>query len=258
MQRENSDSPPILNVETKSARPIEVPWLAWQFSKYKSDIVLDIGMSLASLDCLGVLIELKNNYQKKIEAIDIIEPYRVENRYPKKWLNDIYSIPILIGDIRKIDLPKERYDAVTAISVIEHVGFDEAANINNESVFKRVKNKNELVTDRSFETDKKILDNISFSLKKDGYAFVTVPMGEGGPVTLLDSLGYYYTQWEYNEESWMKILEHNSFRVLEQYYYKLTERSVWVKVKGINDLKKEVHTIDSHSNGCGMVVLQKK
>ena len=57
---------------------------------------------------------------------------------------------------------------------------------------------------------------------------VTVPMGEGGPVTLLDSMGYYYTQWEYNEESWMKIIGHKSFRVLEQYYFKLTDQSVCI------------------------------
>ena len=59
-----------------TSRSIEVPWTASHIKK--GDTLLDIGLSLASPDCIGMLLEAKNNHGVTLEAADIIKPETVK------------------------------------------------------------------------------------------------------------------------------------------------------------------------------------
>ena len=105
-----------------TSRSVEVPWTASHIKK--GGILLDIGLSLGSKDCIGMLLEAKNALGVTLEAADIVKPESVKTRYPKEWLYEILAVPIMIGDICTMNLPSERYDIVTCISTIEHIGYD--------------------------------------------------------------------------------------------------------------------------------------
>ena len=244
-------------IKQKSARCIEIPWVASQIKKYYCKYILDIGISLASLDYLGLLLELKKRYNKIVESVDIIKPQRVEQRYPLEWLKYIYRIPIVTGDIREVEIPKNRYDMVTCISVIEHIGYDKPANSDVNSAFARARQTEDVVKDRPSDTNKKVLDKICYALKDGGILLITVPMGKGGPILLQDSLGYYCVQWEYEKVSWQEILNHPSYKVVEQHFFKLTPEYRWIQVEGVEDLSNQKSCIKSHSNGCALLVLKK-
>jgi len=244
--------------KNKSSRCIEIPWAASKIFEYGSTNILDIGFSLASLDYLGLLLELKKNFNKRIDAVDIIDPKRLEKRYPHHWLKDIYSIPIYIGDVRKTKLPENSYDMVTCISVIEHVGYDMPSENSKDSVFIRAKKIKELNKHRDSDTNKRVLNKIFNCLKDNGILLLTVPMGKGGPVVLQDSLGYYCIQWEYENDSWQEITKHPGFDLIEQYFFKLTPVFEWVQVENVKDLNGQNACFKSHSNGCALAVLQKK
>ena len=62
-----------------SERCIETPWVASHLKEARR--ILDVGFSLASLEYLGLLIELRRR-GVEIEAADIVAPERVRNRYP--------------------------------------------------------------------------------------------------------------------------------------------------------------------------------
>jgi len=244
--------------KNNSARCIEIPWTASKIIENKCTNILDIGFSLASLDYLGLILELNKNFNKRIEVVDIIDPKRLKKRYPEKWLKDIYSIPIYIGDVRNTTLPTNHYDMVTCISVIEHIGYDKSSKKNEGSVFLRsnsLKALDNIVRDS--DTNKKVLDKIYNCLKNNGILLLTVPMGKGGPVVLQDSLGFFCLQWEYEKDSWKEITGHPGFSVIEHHYFKLSSDLAWVKVKEVNDLRDQVACFKSHSNGCALAVLQK-
>jgi len=242
---------------TTSARCIEVPWVASQIRKLKCNSILDIGFSLSSLDYLGLLIELKRKYNKKIKAVDIINPKKVERRYPNEWLKDIYSIPVFIGDIREISIPGQ-YDVVTCISVIEHIGYDKPSIDDFNTAFARATNIEDIIWERPFDTNKRVLDSIYHVLKDNGILLLTVPMGKGGPVLLQDSLGYYCVQYEYEKETWQEIITHSGYHILEQFFFKLTSNYEWIQVKRVLDLSTQKAIQKSHSKGCALAVLQKK
>ena len=64
----------------------------------------------------------KNNY---LVGVDIIEPKRVMARYPREWYEEIEKIKVNILDISNEYLKDEGFDAISIISTIEHIGFDE-------------------------------------------------------------------------------------------------------------------------------------
>src|SRR3989344_8487004 len=129
-----------------TSRSIEVPWTASHIKK--GDTLLDIGLSLGSRDCIGMLLEAKNHYNVTLEAADIVKPETVKTRYPKEWLADILSVSIMIGDIRTMKLPEGRYDVVTCISTIEHIGYDAPSATVEGSAFERPRSREEVNTAR--------------------------------------------------------------------------------------------------------------
>ena len=237
-----------------TSRSIEVPWVASHIKK--GDTLLDIGLSLASHDCLGMLLEAKNNYGVALEAADIIKPETVQTRYPKEWLADILAVPISIGDIRTMQLPENRYDVVTCISTIEHIGFDAPSTTVQGSAFERARSEEAVNTKRDERANVRVLDAFHKALKKGGKALITVPMGQGGPVVLKDSLGFYFAEWEYEEKSWKELTGDPRFTVVEELFFKNTPNG-WMRVNSSNDLK-DVREVEGIGGvGLALVALQK-
>lgn len=244
-------------IDNWSERCIEVPWVSKNIFEYKPKKILDIGFSLASLDYMGMLLELKQ-IGVKLEAIDIVKPERVQSRYPENWKKSILETEVYIGDIRNIEIKESEYDMVTCISTIEHVGFDIATNNNKDSAFERVTDINEVITKRSSDTECLVLDNLYKSLKAGGKLIITVPAGKGGPVILKDSLGFFVVEWEYEEESWKKIVANDKFKLLEQHFFKFDDYGKWSKVESISDLRDRTASMKIHSSGLAMAILEKK
>lgn len=213
---------------------------------------------MSSLDYLGLLLEFKNKYNIKIAAVDIIEPKRVKNRYPNEWLDDIFSIPITTGDIIEIQFPEEKYDAVTCISTIEHIGFDKTTIENLKTTFDRKLKPEEVIMNRSTDTNNAVLDKIHTILKPSGKLLISAPAGKGGAILLQDSLGYYCAEWEYEKNSWNEIVLNPKFKLIEQNFFKFNEEGLWEKVNDINSLVNQDSSYKRHAQGCGIALLMKK
>ena len=237
-----------------TSRSIEVPWTASHIKK--GDTLLDIGLSLGSRDCIGMLLEAKNAYGVALEAADIIKPETVKTRYPKEWLLDILAVPITIGDIRTVVLPEEKYDVVTCISTIEHIGFDAPSETVLGSAFERQKNKEEVNTARDPHVNTRVLDAFHKALKKGGKALITVPMGRGGPIVMRDSLGLYFSEWEYEEKTWRELIGNKRFTVAETLYFKNSPEG-WVRVDSPKDLADVTETEDASGAGLALAALVK-
>ena len=145
----------------------------------KGDVLLDIGLSLASHDCIGMLLECKSQYSVTLEAADIIKPETVKTRYPTEWLAGILDVPITIGDIRTMKLPKERYDVVTCISTIEHIGYDAPSSTVEGSAFERKRSKEAVNKARDPHVNSKVLDAFHKALKKGGTSVTLQRIPEG-------------------------------------------------------------------------------
>jgi len=237
-----------------SERCIETPWVAHQLRGVQK--ILDIGFTFASAEYLGLLLELKDKYGVHLKAVDIIMPEKVMGRYPKEWLNSIIEVPVILGNIMTLDLPNEYFDAVTIISTIEHIGFDEPAKTVKGSSFERMTHPDEVSLKRDPNTNSAVLDNLSKVLKKNGKILLSVPMGKGGAVILRDSLGFYTAQWEYDERSWREIIEHERFTLLEERFFKFTHAG-WTEVFSPNDLNEQSSYLRPHAEGIALCVLIK-
>ncbi|MBI5456420.1 hypothetical protein HY969_01640 [Candidatus Kaiserbacteria bacterium] len=238
-----------------TSRSIEVPWIASHIKK--GDTLLDIGISLGSKDCLGMLLEAKKKYGVMLEAADIIKPESVQSRYPTEWLEDILSVPIMIGDIRSMQLPNEKYDVVTCISTIEHIGYDAPSTSVEGSAFERPRKKEDVHTSRDTEVNRKVLNNFHVALRKGGKALITVPMGKGGPIIMKDSLGFYFSEWEYEEKSWNELVGDARFSVAEELFFKNTPEG-WTRVSSPKELADVSETEDASGAGLALCALAKK
>ena len=238
-----------------SERCVETPWAAHHLKGVRS--MLDVGFTFASAEYLGLLLELEGEYGVSLEAVDIIKPERVKERYPSEWLKSILEVPVTIGNIMTVELPKERFDAVTIISTIEHIGFDQPATTVKGSSFERMTRPDDVSLTRDPKVNTAVLDNLCTSLKKNGKLLLSVPMGKGGAVLLRDSLGFYTAQWEYEEISWREIVDHKNFKLLEERFFKLTQNG-WTEVTSPKELKDQSSYMKPHAEGVAVCVLEKR
>ena len=237
-------------------RCIEVPLFASYINKFNIKSLLDIGFTFASLDYLRMILDFARN--NKLSGLDIIEPKRIMSRYPKEWHEEITKIKVNILDISKDYLKDETYDAVSIISTLEHVGFDEKnKDESSKSSFNRPDDVTKVKKERSKTIEEDVLNNIYKMLKPSGYCIISVPAGRGGVTLLKDSLGLYTCEWEYEENSWVKIVNNPNFRCVEQRFFKDTG-SAWVEKKTIKDLKDVTAEMKPCASGVAICVLQKK
>lgn len=242
-------------LKKNSERCIEVPWFADKIRKYDIKSLLDVGFSMSSHDYLGLLLYMKKK-GLELEAIDIVRPSRVKSRYPQNWIEDVFNVPIYIGDITNIKLEK-KYDAISIISTLEHVGFDKATHDNINTAFERKLTPEEVVMSRDDNIEEKVFRTCFELLKDDGYIFLSVPVGKGGSVLLQDSLGYYTAQWEYEQSSWQKISNNKYFKLIENKIFVLDEQENWIEVNDINKAKNKTSQLKKHATGVIVAVLKK-
>ena len=240
-----------------SSRVVEVPWAAACLGRWNPESLFDIGFSLASLDYLGLLLEYARTPGHRFDAIDIIAPERVRNRYPAEWWPEIEAANVRIGDVREAALPSGQHQMVTCISVIEHIGFDKASQGNPKSAFARATTPEGVFLERDAAIDALILKRIYAVLKPGGRCLLSVPMGRGGPVLLRDSLGYYCAQWEYSPKDWLRLASADGFELEETHFFAVDDALRWQKVPTPEHLGELESVPLSHSRGVGMAVLRK-
>lgn len=243
-----------------SERIIEVPKAAYwlrKLSAQDSCHIMDIGYTMSSLDWLGLLLKLNERDNCSISAKDIVKPERVQSRYPKEWLDAIFEVPVEIGDIRNMAIDEAAFDVVTCISTIEHIGFDEAEEDDQNTAFKRSQDETKIPQTRAPDVNKRVLSQFYKALKIGGYAIISTPMGKGGPTLLKDSLGLYTRQWEYEAESWNDLVSQPGFEVIEESFYGLGDDGVWFQVHSPAGLTDKSSELQPHAHGCAFVVLRK-
>jgi SAM-dependent methyltransferase len=239
-----------------SERAVETPWVASHFKG--GERLLDVGFTMSSLDYLGLLLELRKRFDVTIEAVDIVKPERVARRYPPEWLDQVMQVPITIGDLRTQPLPKGRYDVATIISTIEHIGFDEATHEDPKTAFARSTTADGVTLHRDPGVNRDVLAQLASALRPGGLLLISVPMGRGGPALLVDSLGLYCAQWEYEETSWREIVGAPDFEVVEQLFYRLEPDGRWLRVDGPQDLREQSSALKPHAAGCALAALRRR
>ena len=240
-----------------SARCVELPWLMHQLRGISHRNILDIGFSLAALDYLRILLDLRKEEGVALQAIDIVDPKRVFERYPEEWHHEIRQVPVIVEDIRTARLPIDQFDTVLCISMIEHIGYDKAAGMDSKSAFVRTAKPEDVNLVRSDRVEEIVLAQIRKALKRGGHLLLTVPAGKGGVVLLKDSLGLYCAQFEYNRESWQRIARAEGFECLDQGFFSLEDNNTWKKVESITSLAGSEAFQYSHSRGCAAIMLRK-
>lgn len=240
---------------THTERCIEVPWFAAKLNKYKVQSLLDVGFTFASHDYLRLLLNWKKEHE--LEGTDIIDPQRVRQRYPLEWWEEIESTTVYLNDITEKSIKKECSDAVSLISTMEHIGFDKPSVTMLQSAFERCETVENVIQIRDLETENKVLKNVASMLKNNGYVFISVPAGHGGPILIKDSMGLYGCYWEYEEDSWRKIVEHNEFVCLEQRFF-IEKEQRWKEVNSIIDLEGVTAINKNYAAGLAVAVLKKK
>ncbi len=244
-----------LNIPCHSERLAEVPWAA----KYLRDArtILDIGFAMSSFDWLGLLLAAGQREHTSIQAVDIVRPQRVATRYPDPWRKQILQTPIIIGDIRTCELPREHFDLISCISTIEHIGFDVASTDDPNSAFLRGKTPAQIADGRDPNTNADVLAAFHRALQPGGRVMLSVPMGGGGPTLLKDSLGLYTRQWEYEDESWRELTHAAGFSMLEQRFFALGSDDCWSEVDGPAALDQKSSELQPHASGCALLALRK-
>lgn len=235
-------------------RCIEVPWLASMLNKYKIKSLLDVGFTFASHDYLRLLLDWAKSC--RLSGTDIINPQKVRGRYPEEWLQEINNIDIYINDISDVAISNVTADGVSLVSTMEHIGFDKESVTLPQSAFERGKDPSKVVKTRDESIEKKVLDNIAQMLG-EGYCFISVPAGQGGAVMIKDSMGLYTCYWEYEENSWKKIVGHEKFRCIEQRFF-IEKNKVWQETDSINSLRGVSAELKDYAAGLAVAVLQKK
>lgn len=236
-------------------RCIEVPWFASRLNKYKIESLLDVGFTFASHDYLRLLLNWGTDH--KLAGTDIINPRKVKTRYPDEWWEEINNTFICINGISVSSIKDKRYDAVSLISTMEHIGFDKPSVTLLQSAFERNKNVEDVVKVRNPLTEKKVLDNVAEMLNEEGYCFVSVPAGKGGAVLVKDSMGLYGCYWEYEKESWKKIVGHEKYNCIEQGFF-IEDNGKWRKTDNIEDLEDVTANMKNYAAGLAIAILQKR
>ena len=72
-----------------------------------------------------------------------------------------------------------------------------------------------------------------------------------------DSMGLYTCYWEYEENSWKKIVGHEKFRCIEQRFF-IEKNKVWQETDSINSLRGVSAELKDYAAGLAVAVLQKK
>jgi len=237
-----------------SERLIEVPYFLSKLSNEKN--ILDIGTTFASLDYLWVLNNIKAKYHLNISGIDIIQPVNVKSRYPLDLFQFISNIKIYNSSFLNHKIT-EKFDLISCISTLEHIGFDKKNEADNiPGSFDRKLDINDLRGTRDINTDIDFMNKASATLNKKGRLIITLPYGIGGPVAIKDSLGLYCNQFEYNSQYLQNIIGHKNFKLLDLKKYVFIDEC-WIISKDENDFINTTSHLKDHAHGVACMLLEK-
>lgn len=246
---------PIVGPQTRtwSERCVEVPWAA-SFLGQPSRL-LDVGWTMSPPEWLGVLLAVRSKGVDLV-GIDIIDPERVKSRYPIELLEQIFNVPVRVENVLEAELHGKPFDVLTCISTLEHIGFDFASPLEDEtSAFLRATSALEAISHRDPATDGQFLDAAHRLLAPGGSLLISVPAGEGGPILHQDSLGFFTHQFEYDPQSWSALTSDPRFRVQSDLYYRLDQENGWHKVDSCENLADQTSVLKPFATGCAMVHL---
>lgn len=170
-----------------SERCVEIPY-AWEEIKGRKS-VLDVGFTFSENSWIESLASL-HKAGVSITATDFVSPQRVLDRYSPRLRHFVQTVPFQQLDLRKPGNLVGQFDAVTCISTIEHVGFDDVALRAKSSTFAEfnLQDSPTIKVKRSIDID--ILTQLSKHIKPRGCLVMTLPINRRSDnVTLYDSLG---------------------------------------------------------------------
>ncbi len=236
-------------------RCIEVPWVARCLNNYEVKSLLDIGFTFASHDYLRLILDFSIDHS--LSGVDIINPEQVEKRYPIEWIKDIKNINFYNMDISQSAIKDKKFDAVTLISTIEHIGFDKKSETVKGSSFERENRKEKVIKKRDLDIEAKVLNNVSKMMSTGGIVLVSVPCGKGGPIIVQDSLGLYTCYYEYNTESLNKIKQVEGFSCVDEKYFIEDVEGMWSEREFADELLSVTAELKNHVVGVACLVLKK-
>ena len=236
-----------------SERCVEVPWVAAQLGD--AGRLLDVGWAMSPPEWLGVLLAAADR-GADLTGIDIINPQRVSTRYPSDLVERVLATPVRVESILDADVVDGRFDTVTCVSTLEHIGFDVASPPEvTATAFIRGASPEEAVSVRDPQTDRRFLDAVARLLKPGGSLLLSVPAGRGVPILHQDSLGLFTYQFEYDEASWRAITGDARFTVRAEAYFRHDDASGWHKVLFFANLSDQSSALRPFATGCAIVHL---
>lgn len=239
-----------------SERCVEVPWIASHLGKAKR--ILDVGWSMSPPEWFGVLLSCQRNGTDLV-GIDIVDPHRVRNIYPERIVDQVLRTPVRIESILDAEPTDGKFDVITCVSTLEHIGFDIATEPSvTSTAFVRGATPEEAVSTRNDETDKLFLDAVARLLVPGGSLLLSVPVGHGVPILHRDSLGLYTHQFEYSEESWNNITTDSRFILSEEAFFRHDEVAGWHQVKAVGDLTDQTSKLRPFATGCAVAKMTLK
>ncbi len=136
-------------------RIVEIPWVINELKGLKGSL-LDAGSTL--------------NFKYILKNLTHFKKIFISTLYPENiYFNDL-NISYTYEDLSKLSFRNDYFDAVTCISTLEHIGFNN--NIYNYGKFK--------LDSRNRIKLKSVLFNLKRVLKKNGTLLITIPYGKRG------------------------------------------------------------------------------
>ena len=135
-------------------RYVELPWVINKLGKMNNKNILDVGCTLNFKYLIDLFLK-----QNKLFFINI---YKEKNNFISN------QISYILNDIREPFFKENYFDCITAISVIEHIGFDNKMYNYKNTKLREKKNKNY----------KAAIIEIKKILKKGGKFYLSVPFGK--------------------------------------------------------------------------------
>ena len=200
-----------------SERCVEVPWALSQYGGEKR--VLDVGVSLADPAYFAALLSLQDIGVEELHGVDIVPFARTRHRFAGLSQPLLDRLVFRQADARATGYPESSFDLIFMISVLEHIGFDEACNA-PDTVFNRSREKPTSLPDIArHEGDLCTLKELHRILKPGGALVYSVPFGTGRMVVTRDSKQRHALFLEYGVSRWRQLLAQPGWRVAEQRFF---------------------------------------
>lgn len=214
----------------RDERDIEIPYLLSRYSGQKN--ILEVGISLSDLILTKVLILLKKINKAKLYGLDIIDLNKTIKRFKETNLKS--NVIFIKGNAVNVKL-KKKFELISVISTLEHIGFDKPIKKNNRGlgVFDRIRNYKKI---KNNNQDLLAIKNLSKYIKKGGKLILTVPFGSRKILYTKDSYNLYAYYREYDYARLKKIIRYSNLSLVNAQFYKFRNFG-WSQLKNYKSYK---------------------